>query len=105
MSTLGKIEVLGADAPAFLDFIYTGMISTLGVGRIRYGLMLRDDGFAFDDGTVGYSLWTGPPVSNPAHICLIRPIRSAARMIWGMSPRPVIRRIWTGHGSVADRPL
>jgi methylglutamate dehydrogenase subunit C len=52
VSTLGKIEVLGADAAAFLDFIYTGMISSLAVGRIRYGLMLRDDGFVLDDGTV-----------------------------------------------------
>jgi methylglutamate dehydrogenase subunit C len=52
VSTLGKIEVLGRDAGAFLDVIYTGMISTLAIGKVRYGLMLRDDGFVFDDGTV-----------------------------------------------------
>ncbi len=52
VSTLGKIEVVGADAAAFLDRLYTGMMSTLPVGRARYGLMLREDGFVMDDGTV-----------------------------------------------------
>ncbi len=49
-STLGKIEVVGADAAVFLDRMYTNAMSTLGVGRIRYGLMLGQDGMAFDDG-------------------------------------------------------
>ncbi|TQF76533.1 sarcosine oxidase subunit alpha, partial [Elioraea sp. Yellowstone] len=52
VSTLGKIEVVGPDAATFLDFVYAGMISTLRVGRVRYGLMLREDGFVLDDGTV-----------------------------------------------------
>ncbi len=52
VSTLGKIEVAGSDATAFLDRIYANTIATLAVGRARYGLMLREDGFAFDDGTV-----------------------------------------------------
>ena len=52
VSTLGKIDVQGADAAAFLDFLYTNTMSTLGVGRARYGLMLREDGFVMDDGTV-----------------------------------------------------
>jgi len=49
-STLGKIEVVGPDAAAFLDRMYTNAMSTLGVGRIRYGLMLGVDGMVFDDG-------------------------------------------------------
>ena len=49
-STLGKIEVVGPDAPEFLDRMYTNAMSTLGVGRIRYGLMLGVDGMVFDDG-------------------------------------------------------
>jgi sarcosine oxidase subunit alpha len=49
-STLGKIEVVGADAPAFLDRMYTNAMSSLGVGRIRYGLMVGLDGMVFDDG-------------------------------------------------------
>lgn len=52
VSTLGKIEVFGPDAAEFLDFIYTNTLSTVAVGRIRYGVMLREDGFVFDDGTV-----------------------------------------------------
>jgi sarcosine oxidase, subunit alpha len=49
-STLGKIEVVGADAPEFLDRMYTNSMSSLGIGKIRYGLMLGLDGMAFDDG-------------------------------------------------------
>jgi len=51
VSTLGKIDVQGPDAGAFLDFVYANTFSTLPVGRTRYGLMLREDGFVFDDGT------------------------------------------------------
>ncbi|RST83809.1 sarcosine oxidase subunit alpha family protein, partial [Aquibium carbonis] len=51
VSTLGKIMVQGPDAAAFLDRVYTNVFSTLPVGKARYGLMLREDGFAFDDGT------------------------------------------------------
>ena len=40
------------DAGAFLDRVYTNTFSTLPVGQARYGLMLREDGFVFDDGTV-----------------------------------------------------
>ena len=51
VSTLGKIDIQGPDAAAFLDFVYTNTFSTLKVGRTRYGLMLREDGFVMDDGT------------------------------------------------------
>jgi sarcosine oxidase subunit alpha len=51
VSTLGKIDVQGPDAAAFLDRVYTNTFSTLAVGKARYGLMLRDDGFVYDDGT------------------------------------------------------
>jgi sarcosine oxidase subunit alpha len=49
-STLGKIDVQGADAGRFLDMVYTGLMSTLKVGSCRYGLMLGEDGMVFDDG-------------------------------------------------------
>ena len=52
VSTLGKIEIAGPDGGALLDRLYTNMMSTLPVGRARYGLMLREDGIVFDDGTV-----------------------------------------------------
>jgi sarcosine oxidase subunit alpha len=51
VSTLGKIEIEGADAAAFLDRVYCNTFSTLPVGKARYGLMLREDGFVLDDGT------------------------------------------------------
>ena len=51
VSTLGKILVQGPDAAEFLDRIYANTMSTLKVGRARYGFMLREDGIAFDDGT------------------------------------------------------
>jgi heterotetrameric sarcosine oxidase alpha subunit len=51
VSTLGKIAVQGPDAAEFLDRVYTNVFSTLSVGRARYGLMLREDGLAMDDGT------------------------------------------------------
>ena len=51
VSTLGKIDIQGPDAGAFLDFVYTNMFSTLKEGRVRYGLMLREDGHVMDDGT------------------------------------------------------
>ncbi|WP_400086822.1 sarcosine oxidase subunit alpha family protein [Yoonia sp. R78084] len=51
VSTLGKIDIQGPDAAALLDFVYTNTFSTLKVGRVRYGLMLREDGHVMDDGT------------------------------------------------------
>ncbi|MBP1859133.1 sarcosine oxidase subunit alpha [Rhizobium herbae] len=52
-STLGKIEVVGPDAAQFLNLIYTNSWDTLKAGRCRYGIMLREDGFVYDDGVVG----------------------------------------------------
>ena len=51
VSTLGKIDIQGPDAHKLLDFVYTNMFSTLKVGKVRYGLMLREDGHVMDDGT------------------------------------------------------
>jgi methylglutamate dehydrogenase subunit C len=51
VSTLGKIDVHGPDAAALLDRLYINMFSTLPVGKARYGVMLREDGFVMDDGT------------------------------------------------------
>ena len=52
VSTLGKLDVQGSDAPALLDFVYTHRFSNLGVGRIRYGILCSDNGMIIDDGTV-----------------------------------------------------
>ncbi len=52
-STLGKIEVVGPDAAAFMNIMYTNGWDKLRPGRAKYGIMCRDDGFIYDDGVVG----------------------------------------------------
>ena len=49
-STLGKIEIRGADAAAFIDRVYLGQPSSIAVGRSRYAVLLREDGMVLDDG-------------------------------------------------------
>ena len=51
VSTLGKIDLQGPDALKFIEGLYANSFATLAVGRTRYGIMLREDGFMFDDGT------------------------------------------------------
>ncbi|MBT9243923.1 sarcosine oxidase subunit alpha family protein [Gemmobacter fulvus] len=51
-STLGKIIVKGPDAGKFLDMLYTNVMSNLGIGKCRYGLMCNEQGFLSDDGVV-----------------------------------------------------
>ena len=52
VSTLGKLDVRGRDAPLLLDKVYTHRFSDLRVGRIRYGILCADNGSILDDGTV-----------------------------------------------------
>jgi sarcosine oxidase, subunit alpha len=52
VSTLGKLDVRGVDAPALLDKLYTHHFSTLRPGRVRYGVICSDNGTIMDDGTV-----------------------------------------------------
>jgi sarcosine oxidase subunit alpha len=49
-STLGKIEIWGADAGEFLNRIYTNAFKKLRPGLARYGVMCKPDGMIFDDG-------------------------------------------------------
>ncbi|MFF9118143.1 sarcosine oxidase subunit alpha family protein [Streptomyces massasporeus] len=49
-STLGKIEIRGADAGEFLNRIYTNAFKKLKPGTARYGVMCKPDGMIFDDG-------------------------------------------------------
>ncbi len=51
-STLGKIEVTGPDAAEFLERTYVNAVHSLKPGRSRYALLLREDGFVFDDGII-----------------------------------------------------
>jgi sarcosine oxidase subunit alpha len=52
VSTLGKIEIFGPDAGAFLDRVYAGTFSDLRVGMTRYGLLLDEGGIVRDDGVI-----------------------------------------------------
>lgn len=51
VTTLGKIDIQGRDAAEFLNRIYANPFLKVAIGKVRYGLMLREDGIAYDDGT------------------------------------------------------
>lgn len=51
VSTLGKIDIQGPDAAEFLNRVYVNGFAKLPVGKVRYGVMLNDDGVVLDDGT------------------------------------------------------
>ncbi len=52
VSTLGKIELRGADAGAFLERVYGGRYAAMKIGSIRYGLMIDESGVIIDDGVI-----------------------------------------------------
>jgi len=51
VTSLGKIDIKGSDSADFLNRVYTNAWMKLPVGKARYGVMLREDGIVFDDGT------------------------------------------------------
>ncbi len=51
VTSLGKIDIKGPDCAEFLNRVYTNAWMKLPVGKARYGIMLREDGIVFDDGT------------------------------------------------------
>ena len=51
VTSLGKIDIKGPDCAELLNRIYTNAWMKLPVGKARYGIMLREDGIVFDDGT------------------------------------------------------
>ncbi len=51
VTSLGKIAIQGPDATELLNRVYTNPFAKLPIGKARYGIMLRDDGFVMDDGT------------------------------------------------------
>ena len=90
VSTLGKIDVQGPDAARFLDFIYANTFSTLRVGRARYGIMLREDGMLFDDGTT--ARLGARPLPDDDHDCQQR--RGAGAPGIPLAERAVRRWMW-----------
>jgi sarcosine oxidase, subunit alpha len=68
-SSLGKIEVTGPDAAEFLSRFYVSNMTTLKKGRVRYSVMLKEDGVIFDDGVVaclGENHYLASPTSGQA---------------------------------------
>ncbi|HEY1723180.1 MAG TPA: sarcosine oxidase subunit alpha family protein [Magnetospirillaceae bacterium] len=51
-SSLGKIEIFGPDAAAFLNLIYYNEVANLRPGHLRYCLLLQETGIVYDDGVV-----------------------------------------------------
>ena len=51
VTSLGKIAIQGPDSTELLNRIYSNPFAKLPIGKARYGIMLRDDGFVMDDGT------------------------------------------------------
>ena len=51
VTSLGKIDIKGKDSAEFLNRVYTNAFLKLPIGKARYGVMLREDGMVFDDGT------------------------------------------------------
>lgn len=51
VTSLGKIDIQGPDAAEFLNRIYANAFLKVPIGKARYGIMLREDGYMFDDGT------------------------------------------------------
>jgi len=52
VSTLGKLEVTGREAAAFLEWLHPNRFTDLKPGRVRYRLMCDDAGIVLDDGVV-----------------------------------------------------
>ncbi|MBU2965788.1 sarcosine oxidase subunit alpha family protein [Amphritea sp. 2_MG-2023] len=49
-SSLGKLDIQGPDSLKLLNMLYANGWNTLKPGACRYGVMLKEDGFIFDDG-------------------------------------------------------
>lgn len=50
VSTLGKLRLTGPGVPTVLERIYINQWRSLGLGRVRYGVMCSDEAVVLDDG-------------------------------------------------------
>jgi len=89
VSTLGKIELRGPDTAEFLGRVYANRWDTLRVGRCRYGLMLREDGFVLDDGTTARL--------GPEHHLMTTTTANAARVMQHLEF--LLQTAWLADGS------
>jgi len=49
ISHMAEFTVVGADAPAYLDYALAGRLSAMTVGKAKYSLLLAEDGGIIDD--------------------------------------------------------
>lgn len=95
VGTLGKIEVSGPDAGAFIERIYTGRFAGMKPGTTRYALMCDESGVIIDDGLVGrfsndrFYVTTTTTASGAVY----REMQRSA-IVWGMN---VVLANATGH--------
>ncbi len=95
VSTLGKLEISGPDAGAFLERAYTGRFASMPIGTMRYGLMCDESGTIVDDGVVArlaedrYYVTTTTTGSGPVY----RELQRWA-ILWGLR---VVLTNATGH--------
>ncbi|MDX1600539.1 MAG: 2Fe-2S iron-sulfur cluster-binding protein, partial [Anaerolineales bacterium] len=54
VSTLGKFHLHGPDVPELLERVYTNRWRKLDVGRVRYGVMVNEEGVVMDDGVTAH---------------------------------------------------
>ena len=90
-STLGKLVVKGPDAGKFMDMMYTNMMSTLPVGKCRYGLMCSENGFLSDDGVVARmddDTWLCHTTTGGADRSRRARVSSGASSVAGRAARP-----------------
>jgi sarcosine oxidase subunit alpha len=50
ITTLGKLHLHGPDVPELLERLYVNRWRKLGIGRVRYGVMINQEGVVMDDG-------------------------------------------------------
>ena len=62
-STLGKLDIQGRDSLELLNMVYTNAWDSLEIGRVRFGVMLAEDGSILDDGV------TARLEANHYHMC------------------------------------
>ncbi len=86
VSTLGKIDVQGADAGVFLDRLYANAMSSVPVGKVRYGIMLREDGIVLDDGTAAHL--------SPSHFVLSTTSAHASKVLQHLEHARQV--LWSG---------
>ena len=90
VTTLGKIDIQGTDAAAFLDKVYANNFASLAVGKCRYGLMLREDGIVYDDGTtarLGENEYVMTTTTANA-VLVFRNLEYARQVLWPLWKQP-----------------